>query len=146
MQSWISDQKDPRVFAVIFIPLILILVIVFSMTRSITKPLERSELSASSLSVKNITYRFGTTSGRIFVSGEISNSASADAGKTCLRVNLFDKQDKLIDSFVQGMDVSIVPAKGTARFRIVGETPARPEEIKKAEVLVERSRARGRWD
>jgi hypothetical protein len=44
------------------------------------------------------------------------------------------------------MDVSFVPAKGTSRFRLVAGTPARPEEIRKAAVVVERIRARGRWD
>ena len=34
----------------------------------------------------------------------------------------------------------------TKRFRIMAETPARPDEIKKAEVVVERIRAKGRWD
>jgi hypothetical protein len=72
--------------------------------------------------------------------------SDTDAGKTCLRVNIFDKQDALIDSFVQTMDASIAPAKGSVRFRIAGETPVRPEEIKRTEVVVERSRARGRWD
>lgn len=148
MQGWISDQKDPRMLAAVFIPLIFILGIVLTMTRTITKPLEKSDLAPSSLSIKNVTYRFGTGTGssNIFVSGEASNTSDQDAGKTCLRVNLFSQENKVIDSFVQSMDVSIVPAKGTARFRLVAETPAKPDEIKKAEVVVERVRAKGRWD
>ncbi len=146
MQGWISDQKDPRMLALIFIPLIIILGIVLTTTRNITKPLERSDLAPSSLSIKNVTYRFGTGGSKIFVSGEASNSSDQDAGKTCLRVNLFGQNNKLIDSFVQSMDVSIMPAKGATRFRLVAETPAKAGEIKKAEVVVERVRAKGRWD
>jgi hypothetical protein len=76
----------------------------------------------------------------------VSNTASTEAGQTCLRVNLFGEDKKIIDSFVQSMDGFGVPAKGMKLFRIVAETPVKPEEIKKAEVVVERSRARGRWD
>jgi hypothetical protein len=44
------------------------------------------------------------------------------------------------------MDSSWLSARESKRFRIVAETPAKPEEIKRAEVLVERVRAKGRWD
>ncbi len=147
MQAWISDQKDPRMLAVVFVPLLVILGVVFAMSRTITKPLERNEVDRSSLSVTNVTYRFGSpaSSHNVFVYDEVSNSSAADAGQTCLRVNLLGQQGKVIDSFVQNMDVTMAPAKRTTRFRIVAETPARPEEIKKAEVTVERSRSRGRW-
>ncbi len=144
MQGWISDQKDPRMLAVVFIPLIIFLGIALTMTRTVTKPLERNDLTPTSLSIKNVAYRFGAAA--IFVSGEATNSSDRDAGKTCLRVNLIGQDNKLIDSFVQSMDISIVPAKGTSRFRLMAETPARPDEIRKAEVVVERVRARGRWD
>ena len=148
MQSWISDQKDPRMWMLAFVPLVIFLVLIFFVFRDVTKPLERSELSPSSLSIKDVSYRYGTgpSSSTIFVSGEVSNTSEQDAGKTCLRVNLLGQHDKLIDSFVQSMDVSFVPAKGTSRFRLVAGTPARPEEIRKAAVVVERIRARGRWD
>ncbi len=148
MQGWISDQKDPRMLAVVFIPLLIILGIVLMMTRTITKPLERNEINTSSLSVTNIAYRFGTVSNRdyIYVYGDLSNSSGLDAAKTYLRVNLLGQRNTLIDTFVQDTDCVSVPAKETRRFRIVAYTPARPEEIKKAEVVVERCKARGRWD
>ncbi len=148
MQGWISDQKDPRMLAVVFIPLIIFIGIALTMTRTITKPLERNDLTPTSLSIKNVAYRFGAgaASSHIFVFGEVSNSSGQDAGKTCLRVNIWDQQNNLIDNFVQSMDVSMVPAKGAVRFRLMAETPARKEEIKKVEVMVERIRARGRWD
>lgn len=148
MQGWISDQKDPRMLAVVFIPLFVILGIAFVMSRNITKPLERGDLAPASLSIKNVSYRFGTgnAGSTIFVSGEAANLSDHDAGKTCLRVNLLDQNNKVVDSFVQIMDVSILPAKGTTRFRLVAETPAKPDEIKKTAVVAERVRARGRWD
>ncbi len=54
MQGWISDQKDPRMLAVVFIPLIIILGVVLTMTRTITKPLERNDLAPSSFSIRGI--------------------------------------------------------------------------------------------
>jgi len=148
MQGWISDQKDPRTLAVIFIPLLIIIGIVFTMSRTITKPLERSDIDRASLTIANVSYRFGGTSksDRIFVYGEVSNASAAEAGQTCLRVNLFGQGNKIIDSFVQSMDSSWLSARETKRFRIVAETPANQEEIKRAEVVIERVRAKGRWD
>jgi hypothetical protein len=95
-----------------------------------------------------VSYRFGSTpkSDRIFVYGEASNASAVDAGQTCLRVNLFGQDNKIIDSFVQSMDGSGVVSRETKRFRIVAETPAKPDEIKKAEVVIERVRAKGKWD
>jgi hypothetical protein len=148
MQSWISDQKDPRMWVVIFVPLFLILGGVIMMSRTITKLPERSEINPASLSVANITYRFGNSANRdyIYVYGDLSNASNLDASRTYLRVNLLDQQNKLIDTFVQDTDCVTVPAKETKRFRIVAYTPARPEEVKKAEVIVDRCRAKGRWD
>lgn len=148
MQGWISDQKDPRVLAMIFIPMIIIFGIVFSMTRTLTKPLERSDIDRNSLSITNVSYRFGTASNsdRIFVYGEVSNASTVAAGQTCLRVSLIGQDNKIIDSFVQNLDSSGVSAKETKRFRLAAETPARIGEIKKAEVVVERVRAKGKWD
>ena len=148
MQSWISDQKDPRMIAVVFIPLVLVFVYGYFQLKSVTKPIERSEMNPASLSVANITYRFGNAANRdyVYVYGDLSNSTSLDAGKIYLRVNLFDQKNTLIDTFVQDPDCASVPAKDSKRFRIVAYTPAKPEEIKKAEVVVERVRARGRWD
>ncbi len=148
MQGWISDQKDPRMWVVVFVPLLIFLAGMFWMSRAVTKPLERSEISKSSLSIANVSYRFGNTpkGDRIFVYGEVSNASAAETGQTCLRVNLLGQDNKIIDSFVQSMDSSGMPGRETKRFRIVAETPARPDEIKKAEVLVERVRAKGRWD
>ncbi len=149
MQGWISDQKDPRTLAVVFIPLLIIIGIVFTMTRTITKPLERSDIDRASLTIANVSYRFGGSTSkndRIFVYGEVSNASAVDAGQTCLRVNLFGQDNKIIDSFVQSMDSSWLSARESKRFRIVAETPAKPEEIKRAEVVVERVRAKGRWD
>ncbi len=40
MQSWIADQKDPRMVALVFIPLVLILGGFMIMARTISKPLE----------------------------------------------------------------------------------------------------------
>lgn len=148
MQGWISDQKDPRMWLVIFVPFLLILAGTFWMTRAITKPMERSVIEKASLSIANVSYRFGSDSksDRIFVYGEVSNASAAEAGQTCLRVNLFGQDNKIIDSFVQSMDSSWISARDTKRFRIMAETPARQDEIKKAEVVVERVRAKGRWD
>lgn len=148
MQGWISDQKDPRMIAVVFIPIIIILGIVLTMSRTITKPLERHDIDRTSLSIANVSYRFGTDSksDRIFVYGEVSNASAVDAGQTCLRVNLYGQDNKIIDSFVQSMDSTGISARETKRVRLVAETAAKPEEIKKAEVVVERVRARGRWD
>ncbi len=148
MQGWISDQRDPRTLFFVFGILLVFFAAIYPMTRVISKPLEKNDLALSSLSIKNVSYRFGSgaNSAHIFVSGEASNVSGQDAGKTCLRVNLLGRENQIIDSFVQSMDVSIVPAHGTARFRLSAETPARPEEIKKAEVVAERVRARGRWD
>lgn len=148
MQTWISDQKDPRMWVVIFVPLLLILVGTFWMSRAITKPLERSEIEKASLSISNVSYRFGSDSksDRVFVYGEVSNASAVEAGQTCLRVNLFGRDNKIIDSFVQSMDSSWISAHETKRFRIMADTPARQDEIKKAEVVVERVRAKGRWD
>ena len=61
-------------------------------------------------------------------------------------MNLFGPDNKIVDSVVQGMDSTWIAAREKKRFRIVAETPARPGEIKKAEVVVERVRAKGRWD
>lgn len=148
MQGWISDQKDPRMWVVLFAPLVIAFAVILWASKTVTKPLERNEINAASLSITNVSYRFGTApkSNRIFVYGEVSNSSRMDAGQTCLRVNLFGRENKIIDSFVQNIDSSIVPANSTKRFRIGAETPAKPEEIKKAEVVVERVRSRGRWD
>lgn len=148
MQSWISDQKDPRMWLVIFVPVLLILTGTIWMSRSVTKSVERSDIEKASLSIANVSYRFGShsKSDRIFVYGEVSNVSAVDAGQTCLRVNLFGKDKKIIDSVVQSMDSSWISARETKRFRIVAETPAQPEEIEKAEVVVERVRAKGRWD
>jgi hypothetical protein len=148
MQGWISDQKDPRTLAVVFIPILLLMVYAFYQFRSVTKPLETNEISSTSLSISNVSYKFGSTakSDRVFVYGEVSNGSAVDAGRTCLRVNLFGQDNKIIDSFVQSMDSSWLSARETKRFRIVTETPSKPEEIKRAEVVVERVRAMGRWN
>jgi hypothetical protein len=148
MQGWISDQKDPRMWVVIFVPLLLILVGTIWTSRAVIKPLERTEIDKASLSIANVSYRFGSTpkSDRIFVYGEVANASAVDAGQTCLRVNLFGQDNKIIDSFVQSMDSSWLSAREAKRFRIVAETPAKPEEIKRAEVVVERVRTKGRWD
>ncbi len=148
MQGWFSDQKDPRLQFLIFGILLAFIAALYPMMRVVTKPLERGEINPASLSVANVTYRFGNTANRdyIYVYGDLSNSSDLDAGRTYLRVNLFDQGDKQIDTFVQDTDCVTVPAKETKRFRIVAYTPARPDEIKKAEVIVERCRARGRWD
>ncbi len=148
MQSWISDQKDPRMLAMVFIPLIIILAVVLTMTRHIAKLPERSEISPASLSVANVVYRFSNAanSDYIYVYGDLSNSSNLDAAKIYLRVNLLGQQNTLIDTFVQDPDCVTVPAQATKRFRIVAYTPAKPEEIKKADVVVERVRARGKWD
>ena len=110
--------------------------------------MERSDIDRASLSIANVSYRFvsDSKSDRIFVYGDMSNASAVDAGQTCLRVNLFGQDNKIIDSFVQSMESSGVSARETKRFRLVAETPAKPEEIKKAEVVVERVRAKGRWD
>ncbi len=148
MQGWISDQRDPRTLFLVFGILLVFFAAIYPMTRVISRPLERNDLAPSSLSIRNVSYRFGSgaDSSHIFVSGEVSNLSDRDAGKTCLRVNLLGRDDRIVDSFVQSMDISIVPAKGTARFRLAAETPTRPEEIRKAEVTAERVRARGSWD
>lgn len=148
MQGWISDQKDPRMLAVVFIPLFLILGGVIFMTRTVVKLPERTEISPSSLSIANVTYRFGNSANRdyVYVYGDLSNSSDLDAGRTYLRVNLFDQRDKQVDTFVQDTDCVTVPANSTKRFRIVAYTPAKPEEVKKAEVVVDRCRAKGKWD
>jgi hypothetical protein len=148
MQSWISDQKDPRMLAVVFIPLLVILAGALYLSKTVVKPMERSEIDRTSLSITNVTYRFGTASNRdyIYVYGDLTNSSSLDAGRTCLRVNLRNRQNTIIDTFVQDTDGVIVPANSTRRFRVVAYTPARPDEVKKAEVAVERSRTRGKWD
>ena len=148
MQGWISDQKDPRMLAAVLIPLVIVLGVVITMTRTITKLPERNEISTSSLAVTNVTYRFGTVSNKdyIYVYGDLTNSSNLDTGKTYLRVNLLNQQNALIDTFVQDTDCVSVPAKETRRFRVVAYTPARQEEIKKTEVVVERCRARGRWE
>ena len=57
MLGWISDQKDPRTLAVVFIPLLIIIGIVFTMTRTITKPLEKSDINRVSLTIANVSYR-----------------------------------------------------------------------------------------
>jgi hypothetical protein len=148
MQGWISDQKDPRMLTVVFIPLLLILGGVIIMTRTITKLPERSEINPASFSVANITYRFGNFANRdyIYVYGDLTNTSNLDAARTFLRVNLLDQQNKPIDTFVQDTDCVTVPAKETKRFRIVAYTPTRSEEVKKAEIIVDRCRAKGRWD
>jgi len=147
MQTWMSDQKDPRTLVVIFIPLLLFMVYGFYQLKSVTKPLERNEITNTSIGISNVSYRFGSDSkkDRIFVYGEVSNASAVDAGQTSLRVNLFGQDNKIIDSFVQ-IDSSGVSAHETKRFRIVGETPVRPGEIKKAEVVAEKVKAKGRWD
>ena len=61
-------------------------------------------------------------------------------------MNLLNRDNKSIDNFVQSMDGSGVSAHETKRFRIVAETSARAEEIKRSEVVVERVRAKGKWD
>ncbi len=148
MQGWISDQKDPRILALLFIPLLLLIVYAFYQFRLVTEPLDRNAINGTSISISNVSYRFGADSkhDRIFVSGEVSNASAVDAGQTRLRVNLFGQENKIIDSFVQNLDSSGISARETKRFRLVADTPAKPEEIKKAEVVVERVRARGRWD
>jgi len=80
------------------------------------------------------------------VYGEVANASAVDAGQTCLRVNLFGQDNKIIDSFVQSMDSSWLSAREAKRFRIVAETSAKPEEIKRAEIMIERVREKGRWD
>lgn len=148
MQGWISDQKDPRMLAVVFIPLLIILAGTIWLSKTVVKPLDRRDIDRSSLTITNVTYRFGSASNRdsIYVYGDLTNSSSLDAGRTCLRVNLRNRQNTIIDTFVQDTEGGIVPANSTRRFRVVAYTPARPDEVKKAEVAVERSRTRGQWD
>ena len=148
MQGWIADQRDPRMAALILVPMLLILGLVVMLPRWVTKPIERQEIGRASVLIKNVRYRFGTDarSGRIFVYGEIENTSGTDAGQTCLRANLYDRENKITDSFVQKLDSSGVAAHETKRFRIAGETPVRPEEIRKTEVVVDRVTSRGRWD
>lgn len=132
----------------LLIPVLLLIVYAFYQFRLVSKPLERNEITSASISISNVSYRFGAgaKSDRIFVYGEVSNASAVDTGQTCLRVNLFGQDSKIIDSFVQSMDSFGISARETKRFRIVADTPAKPEEIKKAEVVVERVRAKGRWD
>lgn len=148
MQSWISDQKDPRVWLVVFVPILIVIAFFIWLPQLVTKPLERTEIDKTSLSIANVSYRFSPSTGSqtIYIYGDISNSSLVDAGQTCVRVNLVGDRNKVIDSFVQIIDRSIVPAKATSRFRVMAQTPASPDEIKKADVVVERSRTRGRWD
>jgi hypothetical protein len=86
MQGWISDQKDPRMWVVIFVPLFLIIAGTMWMSRAVTKPLERTEIDKASLSISNVSYRFGSApkSDRLYVYGEVSNSSAVAAGQTCL--------------------------------------------------------------
>jgi len=121
MQGWISDQKDPRMYMMIFVPLLLIMAGTIWMSRTITKPMERHDIEKASLTVANVSYRFGTDSKneRIFVYGEVTNASAVEAGQTCLRVNLLGQDNKIIDSFVQSMDSSWISARETKRFRIV---------------------------
>jgi predicted nucleic acid-binding Zn ribbon protein len=148
MQGWISDQKDPRMMAVVLIPALIILVGVFMMTRTFAKLPGRSEINPASLSVSNITFRFGHSANRdyIYIYGDLANSSSIEASQTYLRVNLLNQNNTQVDTFVQDTGCVSVPAKETKRFRIVAYTPAKPAEVKKAEVSVDRCRARGRWD
>lgn len=148
MQGWISDQRDPRTLLIVFVPILFIFALIYPLSKTVTKPLERNDLDRSAISVSKVTYRFGSgnSSDKIFIYGEMLNSSPVDAGKICLRVNLLNAQNAVVDSFVQSPDVAVIPANGTVKFRVIAETPARSEEIKKAEVAAERVRTRGRWD
>lgn len=148
MQGWIADQKDPRLQFLVFGILLAFVAAIYPMMRMVTKPLARGEINPESLSVANVTYRFGNSANRdyIYVYGDLSNASDLDAQQTYLRVNLLDQSNKQVDTFVQDASCVSVTAKATKRFRVVAYTPARAEEIKKAEVIVERVRARGKWD
>jgi hypothetical protein len=148
MQGWIADQRDPRLQLLLFGILVVFLAGLYPMMRMVVRPLERREIHPRELSVTNVTYRFGNSANNdyIYVYGDLTNSSTVEVSQTYLRVNLLDKNDKQVDTFVQDTTCVSVPAKETKRFRIVAYTPAKADEVKKAEIIVDRCRAKGKWD
>jgi hypothetical protein len=87
----------------------------------------------------------GANGDKIYVTGEIANSSGFDAAKVVLRVNLRDREDRLLDSFAEDLWRIIIPARGKMRFRAVASTPIVADELGKVEITVERAGKADEW-
>jgi hypothetical protein len=70
-------------------------------------------------------------------------SKETEVQEEVISARVVSVQGRGFQSFIQSRDSPGFPAKVATRFRNVAETPARPGEIKKAEVVVEKSRPGG---
>jgi hypothetical protein len=147
-QSWMADQKDPRYLWFALAVIIGLLAIFIGLANKMPDFVSGQESGTPELSVSDIQFVFGTgtNSDRIFVMGELSHVDGPGAARIVLRVNLFNQEGALIDSFLDEPRDLVVPHREKARFRVQTITPMAPSDVAKAEVIVERSRSRGRFD
>jgi hypothetical protein len=147
-QSWMADHKDPRYLFVTLAAIIVIMAIFVGFMNLMPDMLTGGQGEPPVLAVSEVEYVFGTgsVSDRIFVMGELTNETGTDAAAPVLRTNLWNNGGKLLDSFLDEARRLVVPAHGKARFRVDALTPVTPSDIGRIEVLVERNRARNRFD
>ncbi|MBI5527120.1 MAG: hypothetical protein HY897_12365 [Deltaproteobacteria bacterium] len=150
-QSWISDQTDPRMMAgmvVFFVALGLLAFVAVTRTAARLDPTESSRESLRpSVAVSDVSYRFGkgNNADQVYVMGEVANSSDVDAADVFLRIDLRDREGKLVDSFMEGLWKLVIPARVKTRFRTTTSTPIAPEDVARIEVAVERARKADKW-
>lgn len=146
-QSWWANQRDPR-FAVILVVIVLVILSPLVYLASRLDTLTSGSVETSVIRISNTSFRYVTASDgtRLFVLGRAENTSRHDAARIWFRVNLLDDAGHLLDSLLLEAGGLVVPGGQAVPFRVTSLVSVSQREIKRAEVSVERAKARGKWD
>ncbi len=146
-QSWWANQRDPRVAVIVVVVLLVILMplgyFAFRIDAQVSGSVETPVITISNTSFRYVTASDGT---RLFVLGRAHNMSQQDVARIWFRVKLLDDAGQLLDSFLLEAGGLIVPSAQAVPFRITSLVSVSEREVKRAEVSVERAKARTKWD
>ena len=105
-------------------------------------------LAPPALKITESTLRYTSTEAgtRVFVVGKTENSSGTDAARVWFRVNLLGVEGQVLDTLLVDQSGLVVPTLSTKTFRVTGLVSVKPEEVNSAEVEIERSSERSRYD
>ena len=146
-QSWWANQRDPRVAVILGVVLLVVFMplgyFAFRIDAPVSGPVETPIITISNTSFRYVTASDGT---RLFVIGRAQNTSQQDVARIWFRVNLLDDAGQLLDSLLVEAGGLIVPSGQVVPFRVTGLVSVSEREVKRAEVSVERTKVRTKWD
>jgi hypothetical protein len=146
-QSWIAGQRDPRFFGVTFGVIILLLFSLFLIPMHALSGLSKVD-TGNALSISDTSFRYAQTPEGIRVAtfGMIHNGSHVDHSHVWFRINEYDDSGKVVDTMLIEDPGLLVKAGATTPFRVTGLLSVGQSDVKRSEVLVERSTRRGKDD